>query len=230
MNTHLTIKSSNAKTGPIPVSTSPRASCPPECPFLGDCYGESGFRTRLHWDKVDSGERGTQYREFIAKIKALPPATLWRHNQTGDLAGVGSKVDRRKLASLVKANKGRQGYTYTHKPVLSGEHARANAEAIEQANRDGFTINLSANNAAHADKLANLGIAPVVAIVPRDTPDVSYTPQGRKIVVCPAQQRDDITCATCGLCARQRSVIVGFRAHGANAAAIEAISAGYEAQ
>jgi len=228
MNTHLTLKSSNAKTGPIPVSTSPRASCPPECPFLGDCYGESGFRTRLHWDKVDSGERGTPYGDFLAKIKALPPLTLWRHNQTGDLAGVGSKVDARKLGQLTKANQGKRGYTYTHKPVISGVHARANAAAIEAANKGGFTINLSGNNPAHADRLANLGIAPVVTVVARETPDVSYTPQGRKIVVCPAQQRDDVTCASCGLCARQRSVIVGFRAHGVNAAKVEQISAGYE--
>jgi len=145
----------------------------------------------------------------------------------GDLAGKGDKIDTRKLNGLVKANKGRQGYTYTHKPVLTGEHARANSRAIEAANKGGFTVNLSGNNAGHADRLANLGIAPVVTVVARDTADVSYTPQGRKIVVCPAQQRDDITCASCGLCARQRSVIVGFRAHGVNAGKIEAISAAY---
>jgi hypothetical protein len=176
---------------------------------------------------VDLGERGTPYSEFIAKIQSLPPATLWRHNQTGDLAGVGSKVDARKLASLVKANKGKRGFTYTHKPVISGIHAKANAKAIEDANKGGFVVNLSGNNPAHADRLANLGIAPVVTVVARETPDVSYTPQGRKIVVCPAQQRDDVTCASCGLCARQRSVIVGFRAHGNNAARVEQISAGF---
>ena len=227
MRAHLTLRSSNGKTGAIAVSSTERASCPPSCPFLRRCYGESGFHTRLHWDKIDSGERGTNWRGFLERVRSIPAGSLWRHNQIGDLAGKGDKVDKRKLRSLVKANKGRQGYTYTHKPVISGEHARANAEAIEAANKGGFTVNLSGNNPAHADRLANLGIAPVVAIVPRETPAVSYTPQGRKIVICPAQQRDDVTCATCGLCARQRSVIVGFRAHGTNASKIEAISAEY---
>ena len=227
MRTHLTLRSNNAKTGPIAVSSTERASCPPSCPFIKRCYGESGFHTRLHWDKIDKGERGTNWSGFLDQVRSIPAGSLWRHNQVGDLAGKGDKVDKRKLRSLTLANRGKQGYTYTHKPVISGEHARANAEAIEQANKGGFVVNLSGNNPAHADRLANLGIAPVVTIVARDTPDVSYTPLGRKIVVCPAQQRDDITCATCGLCARQRSVIVGFRAHGVNASKIEAISEQY---
>ncbi len=228
MRAHLTLRSSNAKTGPIPVSSTERASCPPSCPFINRCYGESGFHTRMHWDKIDKGERGSNWSGFLERVRSIPAGSLWRHNQVGDLAGKGEKVDARKLGQLTKANQGRRGYTYTHKPVISGVHAKANAKAIEEANKAGFTINLSGNNPAHADRLANLGIAPVVTVVARETPDVSYTPQGRKIVVCPAQQRDDVTCASCGLCARQRSVIVGFRAHGVNAAKVEQLSARYE--
>jgi hypothetical protein len=47
-----------------------------------------------------------------------------------------------------------------------------------------------------------------------DATDNAMTPAGRKVVVCPATQRDDVSCATCALCARQRDVIVGFPAHG----------------
>ncbi len=40
---HLTSKSSNAKTGPIPVSTSTAAWCPDSCPLKGaGCYGNGG--------------------------------------------------------------------------------------------------------------------------------------------------------------------------------------------
>jgi hypothetical protein len=43
------------------------------------------------------------------------------------------------------------------------------------------------------------------------------------IIVCPAQTRDDVTCETCGLCARaDRAVIVGFRAHGTRARVADA--------
>jgi hypothetical protein len=87
----------------------------------------------------------------------------------------------------------------------------------------GFTVNLSADDAGDADALAELNAGPVVAIVPIDTPEKSFTPAGRVIVVCPAQTRDNVTCATCGLCARaDRAVIVGFRAHGTRARVTDA--------
>ena len=42
-----------------------------------------------------------------------------------------------------------------------------------------------------------------------------HTPAGRRIVVCPATYRDDVTCASCQLCQRaERKIIVGFPAHG----------------
>jgi hypothetical protein len=38
---------------------------------------------------------------------------------------------------------------------------------------------------------------------------------GRQVATCPAAYRDDVTCASCGLCQRQdRKLIVGFPAHG----------------
>jgi len=54
----------------------------------------------------------------------------------------------------------------------------------------------------------------------------TVTPAGRKVVVCPATQRDDVTCESCRLCARiNRSVIVGFPAHGAGARKVNRIIA-----
>lgn len=225
MNAHLTLKSSNEKTGPIPVSTSPRSSCPSSCPMLSRCYAESGFRLRLHWDKVSSGEKGVAWEAFCDKISNLPEGQLWRHNQAGDLPGEGDRIDAKALAKLAKSNQGKRGYTYTHKPVTKGRFAKKNREAIERANKEGFTVNLSANNPTEVDALAELGIAPVVTIIPRGHPATSYTPAGRKIIGCPAQRRDDVSCATCGLCAvASRSVVVGFWAHGNNAAEIERLT------
>lgn len=225
MNAHLTLQSKNVKTGPIPVSTSPRSSCPPSCPMLSRCYGESGFHLRLHWDKVSAGQRGDDWNTFTGRIAKLPEGQLWRHNQVGDLVGDGDRIDARNLAKLAKANEGKRGFTYTHKPVTKGRFAKGNRNAIKAANQAGFTINLSANNPAEVDALVDLKIAPVVTVVSRSHPLTSYTPQGRKIIVCPGQRRDDVTCSSCGLCAvRDRSVVIGFRAHGANAKEIEALT------
>ena len=55
---------------------------------------------------------------------------------------------------------------------------------------------------------------PVVVVLPSNQTENTVTPKGRKVVVCPATQRDNVSCATCQLCQRQRSTIVGFPAHG----------------
>lgn len=228
---HLTLKSTNAKTGPIPVSTTSAESCPPECPFIGaGCYAKSG-PLALHWAKVTAGSRGDSFDALCSSVAAFPSGTLWRHNQAGDLPGTGSAVDGKALRALTKANAGRRGFTYTHKPVLSGPRAAANRKVIAAANVAGFTVNLSANNPAQADALAALGIAPVACVIPSDMPEKALTPEGRTIVACPAQTRDNVTCASCGLCARRerRDIIIGFYAHGSGAKKADAIARGTQA-
>ena len=213
MKYHFIRTSSNTKTGAIPVTYTDRASCPPSCAhYRADCYAED-FYTRMAWDKVP--ERGGNLDALCASIAALPEGQLWRMNVAGDLPGAGEAVDAAALGAIVAANRGRRGFTYTHKK---------SPEAIEwagHATRWGFTVNLSADDAGDADALAPFG--PVCAIVPTDTPEKSYTPEGRVIIVCPAQTRDDVTCETCGLCARaDRAVIIGFRAHGTRARVADA--------
>jgi hypothetical protein len=215
MHTHITLKSSNRKVGPIPVSTTSLASCPDACPLkAGGCYAKGG-PLAIHWRKVTEGAAGDDFETFTAKVASLPAGQLWRHNQAGDLPGHGDAIDGRQLGQLVAANAGKRGFTYTHKPMTRA----ANREAVQAANAAGFTVNLSANTLAEADTLAGLGIAPVVVVL--DAPEGervdTVTPDGRKVATCPATYRDDVTCASCQLCQRRdRKVIVGFPAHGAS--------------
>lgn len=223
-NYHLTLKSSNAKTGPIPVSTTSADTCPNVCPFRkSGCYADSG-PLALHWAKVTHGERGASFSALLSCIKAFPDDQLWRHNQAGDLPGYADKLDIVALRKLVAANRGKRGFTYTHKPLrTTGER-----QAIHDANAQGFTVNLSANSLEHADELANLKIGPVVVVLPIAQSNNTSTPQGRKVVVCPATIRDDVSCATCQLCQRQREVIVGFPAHGTGARKAQAVTLHYQ--
>lgn len=212
-NVHLTLKSSNSKTGPIPVSTTTATTCPVSCPFNdgNGCYAAGG-PLAIHWRKVTQGLAGMPWQAFCDEIARLPDGQLWRHNQAGDLPGQGDTIDAPALRALVKANKGKRGFTYTHKPMT-----RANARAVRAANDAGFVINLSGNNPAHADELADSGAGPVVTVLPADATGNCATPAGRKIVICPAAIGRSDSCDTCRLCAvRDRNVIVGFPAHGAS--------------
>ena len=210
---HLTVKSRNAKTGPIPVSTTTSRTCPQACPFNAGngCYAASG-PLAMHWRKVDDGSRGTSWDQFCSDIGALPEGQFWRHNAAGDLPGDGDEISTKALSKLIVSNQGKRGFTYTHYPVKSAK----NRTAIQVANDSGFTVNLSGDNPAHADTLADLEIAPVATVLPADTSTItSRTPAGRLIATCPATYRDDVSCATCQLCQRvDRKVIVGFPAHG----------------
>jgi hypothetical protein len=160
---------------------------------------------------VSNGARGYSWAEFCADIAELPEGSIWRHNQAGDLPTIDNdQIDPVKLGELVAANYGRKGFTYTHYDPTIGQ----NAHWIKSANDWGFTINLSAESLEHADKLAEMDIGPVATILPEDTEPVSYTPAGRKVIVCPAQQKDNVSCYTCRLCQRQDRPIIGFIVHG----------------
>ena len=226
MKIHLTQISSNIKTGPIPVTTSESSTCPDVCPFKkSGCYADSG-PLQIHWLKVSKGERGDSLDVLTRQIRSFPVGQVWRHNQAGDLPGLSNAIDTDKLSQIVESNKGRRGFTYTHKPCEGDSNqSTSNRAAVRFANREGFTVNLSANNMAHADRLIDLQAGPVVCVVPMDTAPTFETPTGRRGVVCPAQQRDDITCANCQLCSRSnRSIVVGFLAHGTSKKKANAIA------
>jgi hypothetical protein len=223
-------KSENIHTGPIMVTTSPRVTCPFECPLRRSastptaavCYAEHGALGGFVWTLLDRLPVGGSYQngnikvygfgELLFRIRALPPGSLWRHNIAGDLISNNrTTIDTVALKLLVEANRGRRGFTFTHFDVLTN---LVNREAVRHANKNGFTINLSANSLAHADELLDLGLAPVTVILPSYVDANTTTPKGRTVVICPTYTAEGVTCATCGLCARQRSTVVGFPAIG----------------
>lgn len=209
-NVQFTRVSRNVKTGPIPVTTTDERSCPDSCPLKGaGCYAEYGNVRRV-WDRVTKGAMGGSWQEAMDNIRALPKGQLWRHNQAGDLPGIGDRIDTVALSQLVAANAGKRGFTYTHKPMTP-----ENMALVEMANSKGFTVNLSADDLAEADELAALSVAPVVVVLPHDQTRAVKTPEGRAVAICPATISDSVTCASCGLCAvKDRAAIIGFPAHG----------------
>jgi len=211
--------SHNTKTGPIPVTYSPRATCPDNCQLKGDaCYAEAGFYTRLHWDKVDAGKAGLPWDEFLGEIRRLPQGQLWRHNVAGDLPGEAEIIDAEALAKLTRANRGCRGFTYTHYPL-----SPANVEAVEAANRNGFTVNFSADNVQEAVKAKALTKAPVVCILPIGAPNKQRV-DGVPIIACPAETTET-DCAHCQWCQKaDRQFVIGFRAHGMRKKAADLIA------
>lgn len=201
------------------MSISESNTCPDACVFkLKGCYAKYG-NTRIHWNRLDNGESGMTWDNFLANLKKLRKGSFFRHNVAGDLPGENQKIDKSKLSELTEATKGKVAWTYTHKPVLKGQALpsviKNNIEAIKIANENGFTVNLSGNNLEHADQLVKLKIGPVVVVLPSGQKKNSITPDGNRIVVCPATTHENVSCYDCGLCQRaKREYIIGFPAHG----------------
>src|SRR5262245_36967999 len=88
-----TLKSRNIKVGAMSVSTTSAITCPDSCPLkLSGCYADGGPLGMI-WralSAVTAGEKfklprgefsqSLKWSGFCAAVKALPDATLWRHN------------------------------------------------------------------------------------------------------------------------------------------------------
>lgn len=210
-------ESGNRKTGPIPVSMTSARTCPTTCPWYGrGCYAEQHM-VAIHWRRLSDGA-GVEWDAFLEQVVELPAGQIWRHNEAGDLPGDGEEIDPVLLRQLVRANKGKRGFTYTHKKYAQAEWLY-NHFAIRHANQNGFAINISADSLEEADLAMDMG-HPAVVVLPLDAPiRGNETPAGRTVVVCPAEWSEKVTCQKCGLCAvSDRKSVVGFRAHGDRAA------------
>jgi hypothetical protein len=210
-------QSLNRKVGPIAVSYSSPETCPQACPLKASgCYSKAG-PSLMAWKRTEDPAKSLSWPEFLARLRKVESGRLFRYGVAGDLPGIGDRLDIDLFKGLVKAARHLKGWCYTHKPLDTQEER----EAIREANAAGWVTNLSADSLAEADRKAGLGVAPVVTLLPSDTPLAGSlrTPEGRKVVVCPAQTKPDVNCMSCRLCARtgtesKERVIVGFVAHG----------------
>lgn len=229
--------SGNKKTGPIPVTSTAAHSCPVACPMrtdsAGGCYASSG-NSAIHWRSLTQGKAATalDLEGFTARIRTIAKGQLWRANEAGDLmpdSNDTSRIDAETLRAIVAANHGRKGFTYTHHELTPH-----NLDLIQYANTNGFTVNISTNNASHADASAALAPGlPLVTLVNaeqwtrRGDNYHAQTPRGRMIVRCPAETMPGITCASCQLCqVSTRKAIVGFTPHGISKARVISIIKG----
>ena len=228
-------KSSNRKTGNIPQTYTEESSCPDACPLKSvvdkstgqikhnGCYATHHF-TGIIWRALSALSitlRYSSWRKFLRLVKSLPVGQLWRHNVAGDLPHQLANKERiaaRRVSEITTANHLRNGFTYSHYDVLSGNgNSIHNRSVIRQSNRMGFAINVSTNSHTEADKALELAIGPVVTILPSDTVDRHHvTPAGNAILQCPAEWVEDPkTCLDCGACAKTtRKIIIGFNSHG----------------
>jgi len=141
--------------------------------------------------------------------------------QAGDLPGKNNNINEKQVKELVGVVKEKDwmAWTYTHKPIY---RRGPNNKIVKYCNKNGLTVNLSANSIDHADELYKFKIGPVVVVVPEDCKKGFKTQKGNVVKICPASLSKKINCSICGgksgsLCSRaDRDFIIGFPAHGSS--------------
>lgn len=200
MRTHLVPKTNNKKTGKVAATYITGDTCPPRCPFLGDCYANQGTMGNSPFKIAD--KYGQDVQIAADKLRDLPTGTLVRHAVSGE-----PTVEY--VAAMREAHEDRPdtlGWTYLHSwPDRSPAEFPRN-----------FVPNASCETAEEIEKAQANGWDTVLVATGEDDPLLGTKIADKRVIVCPNQTRG-VTCAECRLCMKQdRAVTIAFLPHGAH--------------
>lgn len=208
----ISARSGNSKTGPIPTTMRPMTTCPSDCPFLptgevGGCYGTGRIfdLAARHSDYLSEDDMHKKLSKGVARS-----ARYLRDRVVGDILDDDGAVDMGYIHTIARVAQAKDlvpfGYTHAWRRMTKAQ-VRATAKS-------GYVLNASCETVDDVRQAVDLGLPVVIA---GDEIDEGAVIAGKRVVTCPAQTRDDVTCASCGLCAKpQRKAVVRFLLHGAS--------------
>ena len=203
---HIVAVSSNSKTGPIPVTYRDMdATCPRDCPFFANgCYGDGRIKALAR--KFSSTVTLDHANSVLSR--RLKSARYLRDRVVGDLVDASGKFDMGYVLAIAKlsAKHGLKVFGYTH------AWRKLTKAQVKRISASGYVMNASCETVADVRQAISLGMP---AVITNGKILEGAMIDGRRVITCPAQSRDNVTCATCGLCAKtDRKVIVRFMPHG----------------
>jgi hypothetical protein len=211
VRTHFVRRSSNSKIGPMAATYRDRGSCPLACPLLvKGCYAAGRI------DGIPKKHGTEESNAWVQPATQLPDGSWIRHLVVGDLLTDAKKIDWRFIRGIDRLAALRPDVTqflYTH------THAEKAIRAWMR--RTKAVVNASCETEAQALKASRLGLLPVITLIDQNDPLVGTKIDGRKVIVCPAEDsrhKGNVTCASCGLCGKRdkgtwKRPIIGFPAH-----------------
>jgi hypothetical protein len=209
MRTLVVKQTSNSKTGPMAATYRTADTCPGSCPLRdAGCYA----RGRIFGIPARLGQEATEaYAEVQALASNLRLGAMVRANVSGDVLAEDGRPDFPYLSAL--------SHVATERPdaaVYGYSHAW---RSITPDIAPGVTLNASCESAEEIITATAAGWPTVTTATDAADPIIGSTIAGRKVIVCPAQTRDGVTCSTCRLCARPaRRSTVAFLVHGSGKA------------
>lgn len=220
MRTLVVKRTTNRKTGPMAATYRTADTCPATCPLRGaGCYA----RGRLFGHPARLGrESDGEYTEVRALARNLRLGAMVRANVSGDMLDEAGRPDFPYAAAL--------SHVATERPDVAVYGYTHAWRSLTPDITPGVTLNASCETPEEITTAAAAGWPTVTTATDAADPIIGSTIAGRRVIVCPAQTRDGVTCSTCRLCARPaRRSTVAFIVHGSGAAqAARAIRASRE--
>jgi len=202
---HWVSSSKDPKTGNVPVSYSPKESCPDSCSLKdGGCYAWGLFYLNILGGKIKNGTINLKSLTTALKERRAD-ARIVRHRVAGDVVGdVGQTVQE--CLEVEQAGLTNIGYTHNWR-----------AEEAQPLKR---WFRASCQTLKEVGEARSMGWS-VALMVPEDTPRTLTLFNNEKAFVCPARHgvvnKKDITCNDCTLCKVDKKThdkAVMFRVHG----------------
>jgi hypothetical protein len=212
--------SGNEKTGPIAATHVGTDRTCHSCPMkeTGECYYRTGFRTRGLDARMN--EAAKKQKASVVRIAKAEARAIDGLLTSGRVTGrplrihIGGDTPTNEAAIIVSAAARRYqerieapAYTYTH-----------SWRQVDRASWQGVSVLASIENTADGREALERGYAPAV-VVPQFEGDRAFVQDGIRWIPCPAQTKDDVSCADCKLCMnadalRDRGAGIAFEAHG----------------
>lgn len=212
--------SQNAKIGLSSATYASQVTCPSSCPFRGNgCYAESGHvgivTHRLNKCAVSEGysaEDVTLMEADLVRKYARKNALPLRLHVVGDTPttesakALGEACDH--YMDVGKA----PVWTYTH-----------NWRDIPRESFGRMSVLASCETMQDAKTAYESGYAAAVVVESHPTDGRAYVDEftGLRVIPCPQQTREGVTCVDCGLCLNDKNLrkvqgVVAFAAHGSS--------------
>lgn len=213
----LVLQSKNVKIGEVSATyASIDGSCPTDCMHRGaGCYAQAG-NVGIHVNRLNlvNNERSRQdaregAREEARQIKGA----IAEGNDTRPLR-IHVSGDCRTPSAAREISKAAEGWKA---PVWSYTHAW---KTVARENWGKVSVLASVDKAEDLSLAFERGYAPAIVVDKHPENGKAYLREdGVKVIPCPAQTREDVTCVKCGLCMNANKLhgmkaAISFAAHG----------------
>ena len=208
-------KSKNAKIGNVSTTYQSTVHCV-DCPLKNNgCYAEGGTvaYTKRRLDKAVRADRASPLRSAQHEARGIDALKIkgqaLRIHTSGDCPSTETTRVVASAAQRFMARGGGQAWTYTHA-----------WRRVQRRTWRNVSVLASCETTEDARKAIAKGYAPAMVVERFDGPK-AFELDGIKLIPCPAQTRDNVTCESCRLCwnadaLHARGTGIAFEAHGAS--------------